>query len=996
MPKKKTTEGGGQRAIVPSFETAYKRLNEAQRAAVDTIEGPVMCVAGPGTGKTEAVALRVANILRKTHARPGNILCLTFSVSAATAMRERLRALIGSDAYGVTVRNFHGFCSDLIGDYPLVFDAWSALEQISDVERYRQVNKIIDQLLPDLILVNRKQPYSRTKEIIACISSLKREGKTDRKDLLRIADTYEADLTGRSKEGTKAAEKNLLAARKFREFLEVFFRYQQMLVSTQRYDYDDMILYCIRALTEEDWLLAGLQERYQYILVDEFQDTNGAQAQLVSLLTTPRMPEDKPNLFVVGDDDQAIYRFQGANLLNILKFRDRFPSAPVIVLTKSYRCTQGILDAAESLIAVNTERLVGRIEGLDKHLTSAISVEGPSPQLLFAPSDATEAWMVGDIVEDTLRRGIAPEEIAILVQTNAELLMHYDVLTARAIPVETKGKADLLNHPYVRQAVTVMRGVAHPQTTAALSAAISCECFGCHPADIARLNGFAREQEITLQELLLKMDAPIEGLPKLTDSSSVIAARDCILDLHNKLATRTVIDTLEHLLKESHLLERAKGEGKGGKFNASHFAALQEFFDRLKYRAYEQPEFGFESFLNDLEFYENPEYSDLRMSYVLPHLADKGVQLMTAHQSKGLEFTTVILPNFREGHWDKRHHPSGLSLPENLLFGWEKEQKTFERNQDERRVAYVAMTRAKRELIFTCPKELTALDKIRAVSPSGFFAEAGKLPEALRDLKDPTGASLLLHAPLRDFDSEMKAFLCSRLKEYALSVTALNHFLEDPKIFLEIDLLSTPQAKEASLIYGNAVHEALKKWGLKVMAGEGMGVEGFVAAFRSYLETREILTDAERRRLMAHGEENLPRYFKERLDGPLPIVHKVEHVVVTHFEDVPIKGKIDRIDLLSPDSARAVIIDYKTGRPKTEKQIRDEGDYFRQLEFYALLLEEKNSPLKPESYVLDFIGEGTDHPVRRAFQISSSELADLKKIVKAVWAKIMALEFTRL
>ncbi|OGJ81988.1 hypothetical protein A3J91_05625 [Candidatus Peribacteria bacterium RIFOXYC2_FULL_58_10] len=301
MPKKKTTEDGGLHATVPPFEAAYRRLNEAQRAAVDTIEGPVMCVAGPGTGKTEAVALRVANILRKTHARPGNILCLTFSVSAATAMRERLRALIGSDAYGVTVSNFHGFCNDLIGDYPLVFDAWSALEQISDVERYRQVNKIIDQLLPDLILVNRKQPYSRTKEIIACISSLKREGKTDREDLLRIADTYEADLTGRSKEGTKAAEKNLLAARKFREFLEVFFRYQQMLASTQRYDYDDMILYCIRALTEEDWLLAGLQERYQYILVDEFQDTNGAQAQLVSLLTTSRTPEDKPNLFVVGD-----------------------------------------------------------------------------------------------------------------------------------------------------------------------------------------------------------------------------------------------------------------------------------------------------------------------------------------------------------------------------------------------------------------------------------------------------------------------------------------------------------------------------------------------------------------------------------------------------------------------------------------------------------------------------------------------------------------------
>ncbi|MDD5623592.1 MAG: ATP-dependent DNA helicase [Candidatus Peribacteraceae bacterium] len=1016
MPKKKSAP---RTASSPAFEERYKVLNDGQKRAVDTLEGPVMVVAGPGTGKTEVVALRVANILRKTHARPSNILCLTFSVSGATAMRERLRGLIGADAYGVTVRNFHGFCADLIAENPLIFDAWSAMEPISDVERYRQVNKIIDQLLPDLVLVNRKQPYLRTKEIIGRISELKREGVTDREKLLAIADEYEQSLTGKSREGTKANETNLLKARKFREFLEIFFKYQEMLKTSQRYDYEDMILYCIQALEQEDWLLAGLQERYQYVLVDEFQDTNGAQYRIVELLTQPRTPEDNPNLFVVGDDDQAIYRFQGANLANILHFHARFPNVPVVPLTVSYRCTQQILDAAGSLISVNTERLTERIKGLEKKLTSgAKETTGPDPELLFSPSDAVESWVVADLIEERLKKGTAPEEIAVFCQTNAEVLSLFEVLSAREIPVEVNGKADLLAHPLVRQALAILKGVAHPGSDGALAGAISCSCFGCHPADLGRLFARAREEKRELMDVLLSLDnlphPPLEsatggrarrgsaqgrgeGELLLVHLESILHARDVILDLHNKLPSRTVVETLEYLIKDSQLLALAKGEAKGSKgFHAVSFAALQEFFNRVKDRAYEEPHFSFDTFLSDLEYYENPGYPELRLSFSLPHLTEKGIALMTAHQSKGLEFSVVILTNFREGHWDKRRNPSGLSIPEDLLFQWEKDQKSYEKNQDERRLAFVAMTRAKRELIFTCPKELTTGDKMRSVSPSGFFAEAGRLPEQIHELKEPGKASLLLYEPVPDFDAEMKAFLKSRLEEYALSVTALNHFLEDPKLFLELDLLQTPQVKDATLVYGNAVHDALRKWGLSVMEGHPLDQAGFLSAFRKYLSEREILTDAERRRLLHVGEEALPRYFAERLAGTPPLVHKVEYAVTTHFEDIPIKGKIDRIDLLRPDSSDAIITDYKTGRPKSENEIRTDGDYYRQLVFYALLLEEKGALLTPREFVLDFIGEGSEHSVQRSFQIPAAEISELKKLVTAVWAKITALDFTPL
>ena len=200
--KSKTAKGRS----ADMFTKEYAALNTEQRKAVDTIEGPVMVVAGPGTGKTQVIALRTANILRRTHMRPSNILCLTFSVSGATAMRERLRNLIGADAYGVTVRNFHSFCNDLIQDHPLVFDEWSKVEQISDVERYRTVNKIIDQLMPSLALVSKKQPHRKTRSILDRIAQLKREGTIDREELLKIAHQFDEQMSGKSKEGTKRRE----------------------------------------------------------------------------------------------------------------------------------------------------------------------------------------------------------------------------------------------------------------------------------------------------------------------------------------------------------------------------------------------------------------------------------------------------------------------------------------------------------------------------------------------------------------------------------------------------------------------------------------------------------------------------------------------------------------------------------------------------------------------------------------------------------------------
>ncbi len=993
------------------FADEYAKLNPDQRKAVETIEGPVMVVAGPGTGKTQVLAMRVANILKRTQMRPANILCLTFSVSGATAMRERLRRLIGADAYAVTVSTIHAFAQSIIEQQPQLFDAWSARKQLSDIEKIRQMNTIIDHVSSQSELINPKDPYGKVPELLNRISQVKREGKTH-EELLKCADEYDAVMQGKSKAGTKAHEKNLRAARMFRDFTDIFRRYQEMLEATGHFDYDDSILYVIRALEEDDDLLASLQERYQYVLVDEFQDTNGAQYRLIELLTTYRTLPHEPNLFIVGDDDQAIYRFQGANLRNMLAFHERFPSAPIIPLTISYRSTQAILSTAQQLIERNDERLVGHIEGLQKILTAASGEKGTAPMLLRPASDTAEAWLIADLIEDRMKGGILPQEIAILTQTNQELFPVYDVLRARKIPVILRGKDDLLAHSLVLQALTILHAVEQPNHDSKLSAALGCACFGLSPVDLARLHGLCREKKIHFTDLLLKL--PDEQELPLVNREALTKAHQLILDLQAKLPSRTALETVEHVLRDCGLVPEVSNPAES-KLDPRDCAVIEAFFSFVKKQCLERPHCSLSDLLSELKLYGDPTYGQVRLTYELPHLTTEGVQLMTAHQSKGLEFDVVILTNFRDGHWDKRTRRSMVSIPEDIVFGWEKEQKSFEQHQDERRVAFVAMTRARRELLFTCPKEMTVGEKARTVSPSGFFSEMGELPEEDGVLRNPQHASLLLHPRSSPMDDALRGYIEERLKTFALSPTALGRFLSDPREFLLVDILMQPEhfdeSSVRSLGYGSAVHWALRQWGVAKTEGKEFGADQFIGAFDWYLSERTILTKKQREDLLAFGKITLPDYFEQRLHASTAFLYAIEREYRARLSDsqipsgIPLKGKIDRIDLPSATSALATVIDYKAGKPKGESEIRggieegsvsrgQGGSHFRQLTFYALLLEHADPLLKPQSFVLDYIGERGEEPLQRAFTVSDSEKESLRILIGDVWQKIVNLDFT--
>ncbi|TSC58763.1 MAG: DNA helicase II / ATP-dependent DNA helicase PcrA [Candidatus Peregrinibacteria bacterium Greene0416_62] len=964
-----------------------------------------MVIAGPGTGKTQVLAMRTANILSKTHARPSNILCLTFSTSGATAMRERLRSLIGSDAYSVTVNTVHGFCDAIIKRNATVFSDWDTGKHLSDVRKYQAMQGIIDQISDSSALINAKNPYERIPAILGRISECKREGKT-LDDLERVAKDYDALMAKKSKPTTKQHVKNLLQAKKFRDFVDLFARYQEYCSKHGAYDYDDMILVVSKALREEDWLLQGYQELYQYILVDEAQDLNGAQWKVIERLTTYDASPNEPNFFLVGDDDQAIYRFQGANIEHLMQFRDRFPKAPVIVLKTSYRSTQTILDAAGRLIAHNEERLVGRIPDLHKDLVAHTKDKGSDPLLLRSPSDAAEPWLIADCIEEQLKKSIPLKEIAVLTQTNHELRPIYDVLRARGIPVILHGKADLLTHPLVMQVLLMLR-CAQGSSDTLLLQAMACDTFGCAVSDLGRISQAAREQKRPIGDILLDIEA--SSLP-FADREKLIHARDTLLDLRLKQESRTVLLTVETALRLSGISASACT------IDPIDLAVIEAFFQYVKQRSLETPDFMLRQFIEELQFFRDEAFSQVRLTYQIPHLVSEGVALLTAHQSKGLEFQAVILSSFRDGHWDERRSPSGLSIPEDLLFGWETEQKRFEKHQDERRVAYVAMTRAKRELIMICPKEFSVGERIRTVAPSAFFAEAGPLPEEDRSLRDPDQSSLLLLPPKSDHDAELRAYLHERLENFALSATSLTRFLKDPQEFLRIDLLQQPEEFTESELrafgYGSATHWALREWAYAIQKREPFTEKEFVASFASYLQEHTILTELQKRDLLSQAKGALAKYYIQRLQGTLPVLYAVERDYRGHIalkskggESIPLKGKIDRIDQVAESSADVIIIDYKTGAPKSMNDIRGgleegfvsrtmDGSIFRQMAFYALLLEEAEPLLAPQAFAVEFIGERGEDPVTRQFGVTEKEKDDLRKLIREVWGKITALDFT--
>ncbi len=907
-----------------SFFSLYQKLNREQKKAVDMIEGPIMVIAGPGTGKTRVLTLRIANILRKTDIEPENILALTFTDSGVVSMRNKLADLIGSDAYLVSIFTFHGFCNYIIQQYPEEFPLMVNFTNILEADQIRIIEEIVDSSKLEY-LKPFGDPSFYVKPINVAIEKLKREGvnpkelsrttKQEEKKFKEIPDLFNEKgiLKGRYQVIQKRIQKN-------KELAQVYKKYQEKLQSLKLYDYNDMIMAVLNIFSKKRDFLLRIQEKYLYFLVDEHQDTNNAQNKILELLCDFH---SSPNIFVVGDEKQAIYRFQGASLENFYYFQQIYPEAQVINFFQNYRSSQLILDAADNIIPSKLKS--------NNNFKEKISLN------IFQDSFSEDYFLARNIK----KKG----KIAVLARENKDLVALARTLKKEGIDFSLDSDQNILTDVDIKKIILLLKLINNFDSWNLFFEALHIDFLKIDPLEIYQ-----------------KPESK-----KIKDFRRLIGS--LVIDSKNS----TLPDFFERLIKETGFLAYVlKDEERLEKVNA-FFNEVKSFFEKNKKK-------GLKDFLAYLDLLER--YNILiKKSFS----RDKEIKLMTAHRAKGLEFDYVYIIKAIDGIWGNKRYSQPLKLSPNLFSLTGREIEEQEPNDDERRLFYVALTRAKRKVFITFFKR--SIDQ-REKLPSLFLKDFKKdFLEVKENKKIQKDLFSFKESPKNSFKD--KKLISDLFYKRGLSVTGLNNYLSCPWKYFYVSLLKIPKAQENHQMYGTAVHEALKDFFDK------KGDKRFLLERFAYHLKREPMAKNDLERFLKRGKLALGRYYHQKHNFNVVTEFNVSSLLPS--SKIKIQGKIDKIEFLK-DGVK--IIDYKTGKPKSRNFIEgkiknSEGDIKRQLIFYKLLLNNyKKGKYKMTVGEIDFVEPTESNNFKKeSFFITEKEVKEIEKLVKKTSQEILDLSF---
>jgi DNA helicase II / ATP-dependent DNA helicase PcrA len=926
------------------FLAAKARLNPAQLQAVEQTEGPVLVLAGPGTGKTQVLAMRIGQILMTTDARPQNILCLTFTDAGVHAMRERLLALIGPDALRVPVMTYHAFCNRVIQENSTYFGR-GEVEPLTELERIDLIRQLIDNLPADHPLRDgSKFMYQWEAQLQRLFADMKAEGWKPG-DIQRNADAWLRSLPHDPdysyKRNTKTARTGDLKTDKIeaeRERMErlkaaadLYPKFSRLLDKERRYEFSDMILWTLRAFEQHPELLRNYQERYQYILVDEYQDTNGAQNQLLSLLINYW---ESPNIFIVGDDDQSIYEFQGARLQNLLHFYQQHRDFLLTVaLVENYRSTEPVLAAASRLIRNNALRASTRFDTpVDKTLVPKAEV--PAVEVSVFTYDNRLAEDLGNLeqVEQWLAEGVPASEIAIIFSKHQQAVQLTQLLEKRGIPYQTKRPVNILEQPlirYVQEMLCYLRDEAKVPFSGEerLFRLLHAPFFDIAPLALAqmalRLRPDSSGQVPYWREAILVSEWP--------------RARALVNAIGQDGWTGDLPPLLERLLSETGVLSYLLNQPDC----AWQVQVLRTFQQFVVEQVYRDPFCNLGDLLLQLD-----RMKDNHLSLPVQQMVsmDAGVQLVTAHSAKGLEFERVIVMDCSEAAWMPSVKSGGrrFALPPTLTVSGEEDAL-----EARRRLFFVAITRAKRQLRLSCARND---QKDKPIAMVRFVHEMEVAISA--QMSNPESVlkaqlTLLAPAPAPVITLPTDALLTNFLQQFTLSITALNRYLRCPLAFFYEDVLKVPAGMSEYAAFGQAMHNVLQQAFLFAQTDpnrEFPSEEAIVRLFVREMERqRSFFSQQSFQQRLQLGTNYLRRYRQEemaywRKRGRVEL--RLDQVVL---DGVPLTGVLDKIEYLDQDFIR--IVDYKTGLPKAEKtappdeQQPQGGEYWRQLAFYHILWE---------------------------------------------------------
>ncbi len=1066
------------------FEARYKQLNDKQRQAVDTIDGPVMVIAGPGTGKTELLSMRAANILKQTDALAENILCLTFTDAGSIAMKKRLVSIIGRDAYNVSVYTFHAFGSEIMSRYREYFYHGADFQLADDLARHQIVTAILDSLdYNDPLRSRMNGEYTSIGDILTALSDLKRAGLTD-VELGLLLDATQATVQAAGEtlsevfapriskatldtlitalptiekiveatplpgvmpltdvlvsslqhaiDAAKSHEKVTppltewkkqwitndvdktpilkiqKALPKLRALHVVYGLYLQRMQEAGLYDYDDMIMQVVHAIEVHDDLRYDLQEKYQYIMVDEFQDTNMAQMRILHNLTNNPVVEDTPNILVVGDDDQAIYGFQGADVGNILNFRHTYPGAANITLTENYRSVQPVLDSARAVITQGSERLENHFPELNKTLTAAGKTAKSTLEIVNFATPHDERARVAAAIRKLIDDGVKPSEIAVIARRHDDLVALVGYITELRIPISYDRRDNVLDDEAVIQleligrVVTAIGSGDHTQVNALLPELLSHPSWGVEPTTVWQISLAAHKDREHWLEVMQKADAT-EGLFGWLIAAAGQARHLPLERTLDILIGTTPLDDFTSPFKDFFFSEDARQSDLSN--YSAHLKNLTTIREKLREHTFGSKTPKLADFL---EFMTQNRATNTRITSTR-HIGEEGesVRLLSAHGSKGLEFDHVFIINATDTMWGEktRGRTSTITFPPHLRL-----RQNTDAYDERLRLFYVAMTRARAGLHISYASENdSGKETLRAA-----FLLDNPLPERQEtpDGSDKAELDAVEHAwyaPLVNVPQiTMREYLAPVLDGYKLSATHINNFVDvtngGPQQFLLSTLLRFPSARSAAANYGSAIHATLQRAHDHVrLHGSLQPEEDILHEFEKQLERMEF-TEDEHRDYLQRGSDTLQTFLAARRNDFTP-----DQFAELDFArqdarigDAHLTGKLDVVEF-NKEAKTATVTDYKTGGVLTswdkgqDYQKIKAHKYRQQLLFYKLLVEHSREwhTYTMDEGILQFVEPDPAGTIvdLRLNDIQPEELERFTRLVTAVWQCINDLSF---
>jgi len=934
-------------------------LTGAQSEAVTHLAGPLLIIAGAGTGKTTVITRRIAHLIATRQARPSEVLALTFTDKAAAEMEERVDQLVPYGYADVQIATFHAFGDRLIKENALELGLTPDFRVLTRAE---QVIFVRDHLF-EFPLKHFRPLGDPTRHIQAMITLFSRL-----KDEDVGADEYLAHAESLRAAATDDAER--LEADEQVELARTYAQYQTLMARLGQIDFGDQIVEVLRLLRTRPHVLRRSQQRYRFILVDEFQDTNYAQFEVVKLLAARHR-----NVTVVGDDDQAIFRFRGASMSNILDFDRTYPDAKKVVLLENRRSPQAVLDAAYRLIQFNNPDRLEVAQGIDKELKSTGPDGRPrvgvGPRHLAFDTVSSESDQVAELIAEEHEAGRPYRDCAILVRANHDADAFLRALNLRGIPWTFSGNAGLYGRPEIRLLIAFLRSVAHPDDSVSLHYLASSDIYQVPIFDLTECATYADRKHRWLFHVLRDVPPDVQ-----VGEEGAGAIRRLVADLERymELARETPTgELLYQFLVDSGLMTRyAKAPAE----QEQEVQNVSKFFARVRDASRVLQYDNVREFVNHLDALidagDDPAVAEADSD-------TPAVHVLTVHKAKGLEWPVVFLVNCVQEKFPTRRRGDALEMPIGLI------KDTLPGGdfhlQEERRLFYVGMTRAKELLYLTSAEDMGGRKKWKT---SQFVLEALDLPkEAARPFKAEAIEELQGYAPAPEREGAAVGVVPPG-QELTVSHNQVDDYQTCPLKYQYIHVKRIPLRQHHSVVYGSALHKAVEFYLKRRAVGNFTSLEDFLRAFDDAWRNEGFLTREHEEQRKRGGVEALTRFYhEEEASGEKPT--DVEREFGFALGATKVRGRFDRID---DTAAGTVVIDYKSSDVTEQKAADRRARESLQLKMYALAQKEMTGRL-PARVELRFLESG----LTGGHVPTESDLAEAREAIEAAAAGIRARRF---